>query len=156
MAELGQTQQALTEWEAASVTISIYQRARLLEAYARFGRADQTLAMIDEALAGFGTSGYRLSEAELYRLKGEATLTRDPSAIAEAEACFRKAIEIASGQSAKWWELRATNSLARLLRDTDRRDEARKILAEIYGWFTEGFDTADLKDAEALLDELGA
>jgi len=78
---------------------------------------------------------------------------RDSSATAEVEACLRKAIEIASGQS-KWWELRATTSLARLLRDRDSCDEARLMLAEIYNWFTEGFDTADLKDAKALLDEL--
>ena len=154
MAELGQTQQALTEWEAASVTSNIYQRARLIEAYARVGRADQTLAMIDEALAGFETSGARLSEAELYRLKGEATMMHEPSATAEAEACFRKAIEVAKAQSAKWWELRATTSLARLLAKEGKREEARLMLAEIYNWFTEGFDTADLKDAKALLDEL--
>jgi predicted ATPase len=79
---------------------------------------------------------------------------RDSSATAEAEACFRKAIEVAKGQSARWWELRATTSLARLLRDTDRPDAGRVILAEIYNWFTEGFDTADLKDAKALLEVL--
>ena len=80
---------------------------------------------------------------------------RDSSATAEAEKCFRKAIEIARGQSAKWWKLRATTSLAQLLSKQGRRDEARAMLAEIYNWFTEGFDTADLKDAKALLDELG-
>jgi predicted ATPase len=72
----------------------------------------------------------------------------------EAERYFRHAIEIARRQSAKSWELRATMSLARLLAGQGRRDEARAMLAEIYGWFTEGFDTADLKDAKALLDEL--
>ena len=71
-----------------------------------------------------------------------------------AEADFREAISIAQKMSAKAWELRATTSLARLLRKTRRRDEARTMLAEIYNWFTEGFDTADLKDAKALLDEL--
>jgi predicted ATPase len=94
--------------------------------------------------------------AELHRLKGAATLGRNPSATADAENCFRKAIEVACSQSARWWELRATVSMARLLRDTNRRDEARTMLAEIYNWFTEGFDTADLKDAKALLDELTA
>jgi predicted ATPase len=79
---------------------------------------------------------------------------RDSSATADAEACFRKAIEIARSQSAKSWELRAATSLARLLRATSRRDEARAMLAEIYNWFTEGFDTADLKDAKVLLDGL--
>jgi predicted ATPase len=79
---------------------------------------------------------------------------RDSSLTAAAEACFRKAIEIGRGQSAKSRELRAAISLARLLRDTNRREEARTMLAEIYNWFTEGFDTADLKDAKALLEEL--
>ena len=73
---------------------------------------------------------------------------------AEAEQCMRRAAAIAVEQGAKSFELRATTSLARLLRDTSRRDEARAMLAEIYNWFTEGFDTADLKDARALLDEL--
>jgi predicted ATPase len=71
-----------------------------------------------------------------------------------AERCFRTGIEVARKQHAKLWELRATTSLARLLRDTGRRDEARAMLADIYDWFTEGFDTADLKDAKALLEEL--
>jgi len=72
----------------------------------------------------------------------------------DAEKAMRAAIVIARGQEAKSWELRATTSLARLLRDNGRPDEARAMLAEIYGWFTEGFDTADLKDAKALLDDL--
>ena len=80
----------------------------------------------------------------------------NPSDGAKAEQCFRTAIEIARRQSAKSVELRATTSLARLLAKQGRRDEARAMLAEIYGWFTEGFDTADLKDAKALLDELDA
>ena len=83
-------------------------------------------------------------------------LAQNPSDLAEAEGCFRTPIEIARGQSARMAESRATTSLARLLRGTGRRDEARTMLAEIYGWFTEGFDTADLKDAKALLDELSA
>jgi predicted ATPase len=95
-----------------------------------------------------------MEAAELRRLQGEAILIRDSSATAQAEGCFRKAIEIARAQSAKWWELRATVSLARLLGDTNRSHEARTMLAEICNWFTEGFDTADLKDAKALLDEL--
>jgi predicted ATPase len=81
---------------------------------------------------------------------------RDPAAATKAEVCFRKAIEIAREQSAKWWELRATVNLARLLRDTNRRVEARAMLTDIYNWFTEGFDTADLKDAKRLLDELSS
>jgi predicted ATPase len=95
-------------------------------------------------------------DAQLHRLKGEAILVRDSSMTAAAEASFRKAIGIARSQSAKWWELRATTSLARLLAKQGKRDEARTMLAEIYYWFTEGFGTADLKDAKVLLDELRA
>src|SRR5215813_8381817 len=93
-------------------------------------------------------------ESGRHRLRGDAILIRDSSATAEAEACFRKAIEIARVQSAKWRELGATTRLARLLRGTGRRVEARTMLSQIYNWFTEGFDTADLKDAKALLEEL--
>jgi predicted ATPase len=81
-------------------------------------------------------------------------LLQNASGTTEAESCFREAIEIAQRQQAKSWELRATISLARLLAKMGKRAEARAILAEIYGWFTEGFDTADLKDAKALLGEL--
>lgn len=91
---------------------------------------------------------------ETYRVRGELRLKQGERSLAEAD--FREAIALAQKLSAKAWELRATMSLARLLRDTDRRGEARAILAEIYGWFTEGFDTADLKDAKALLGELQA
>jgi predicted ATPase len=90
----------------------------------------------------------------LYRLKGELLLLRNLSGATDAENCFRKAIEIAQRQQAKSWELRATMSLARLLAPQGRRDEAGTRLAEIYNWFTEGFDTADLKDAKTLLEEL--
>ena len=119
---------------------------------ARYGEARVTL---DEVLSNPDYPSPFVLTAEVHRLKGAAILGRDPSATADAENCFRKAIEVARSQSARWWELRATVSLARLLRDTNRRDEARTMLAEIYGWFTEGFDTADLKDAKALLEELG-
>ena len=83
-------------------------------------------------------------------------MIKDSGSVVEAERCLRTAIDVARRQSARLFELRATVSLARLLRDTNRRDEARAMLAEIYNWFTEGFDTADLKDAKALLDELSA
>jgi predicted ATPase len=83
-------------------------------------------------------------------------LKRDGTSAAEAETCFRRAIDIARKQSAKSWELPATISLARLLRDISRRVEARATPSEIYNCFTEGFDTADLKEANALLDELAA
>jgi predicted ATPase len=93
-------------------------------------------------------------EAETHRLKGELLLKQDDSNTAEAQRCFQRAIQIASRQSAKSFELRATTSLARLLAEQNRREEARTMLAEIYNWFTEGFDTADLKEAKSLLDQL--
>jgi tetratricopeptide (TPR) repeat protein len=117
-------------------------------------QSGRALKVLDEGLGKCERLGVHVVDTELHRLRGEAILMRDSSATAEAEKAYRKAIEIAKGQSAKWWELRATTSLARLLRDTNRRDEARKMLSEIYNWFTEGFDTADLKDAKAMLDEL--
>ena len=117
------------------------------------GQTQEAGRVLGKALETAHQTGHRFQEAELYRLKGELLL-KVPRSELEAEKYFRRAIEIARGQSARWWELRATVSLARLLRDTGRRDEARAMLAEIYGWFTEGFDTADLKDAKALLDRL--
>jgi predicted ATPase len=101
-------------------------------------------------------SGVRWFEAELHRHRGELLRTAHPGAEAEAEASFRRAIAIARGQDAKLWELRAAASLARLWRDRGKRDQARASLAPVYGWFTEGFDTPDLKEAKALLDELSA
>ena len=117
-------------------------------------RSDRALEILDETLARVQRSGAHVEEPELRRLKAEVILKCDSSATAEAEAWYREAIAIARKQSSKWWELRATVSLARLLRDNNRRAEARSMLADIYNWFTEGFDTADLKDAKALLEEL--
>jgi len=154
-AELGQTELALAALESQADSAMPFDVEILRpQIYMRAGRVEQALEMLNQYLAQFERSGARLNEAEVYRLNGEAILMHDSSATAEAERCFRKAIEIARGQSAKWWELRATTSLARLLRDANRRDEARSILSDVYNWFTEGFDTADLKDAKALLEEL--
>ncbi len=112
--------------------------------------------MLNKALEHIERSGELHGQAEMLRLKGEILLMGNKPDTTEAEHCFRTALDVAKEQGAKWWELRATVSLARLLRDTRRRDEARAMLAEIYGWFTEGFDNPDLKDAKALLDELSA
>ena len=138
----------------------------LVSSYLKAGLADEAQRAAEQQLSTFNETGARMSEAELYRLKGEALLMRqaqrseaerfENTTLGEAEQCFRRAIAIAREQDAKSWELRATTSLARLLRDTSRRDEACATLAEIYNWFTEGFDTADLKEAKALLDELSA
>jgi predicted ATPase len=112
--------------------------------------------MLNEVLERVQRTGEKLDQAEMLRSKGEVLLTHDPAARAEAENCFLAALEVARMQEAKWWELRTTVSLARLLRDTGRRNEARTMLGEIYKWFTEGFDLRDLKEAKALLDELSS
>jgi predicted ATPase len=90
----------------------------------------------------------------LLRLKGEALIAVSAERAAEAEACYEEALAVARDQGARLWELRAATSLARLWRDQSRRAEAHDLLAPVYGWFTEGFETQDLKDAKALLDEL--
>src|SRR5262249_8589599 len=125
-------------------------------AYVRAGDPTAALCIIDKNLVEIEQSSERESEPELYRLKGEALLLQSAGAFENAQTCFCKAVEIARRHSAKSWELRATMSLARLLAKRGHRDEARTMLAEIYNWFTEGFDTADLKEAKALLDELSA
>jgi tetratricopeptide (TPR) repeat protein len=128
--------------------------AGIAEACAKSGRAEEGLAAVAEGLRTADETGERSLEGDLHRIKGELLLVRDPGNSAEAERCFRTAIDVARRQSAKLWELRATMSLARLLKPQGKTEEARKMLAEIYNWFTEGFDTADLKDAKALLEEL--
>ena len=121
---------------------------------------EEGLTVLAEALAAVNKSGERFYEAELYRLKGELTLkqsrVRDPESEVqkEAQAYFLKAIEIARQQQAKSLELRAVMSLSRLWQQQGKKDEARQLLAEIYNWFTEGFETRDLQEAKALLEEL--
>jgi adenylate cyclase len=130
--------------------------AMLASGYARIGQTVRALTMLGQILTEVDRFGSVVHKAEILRIKGEVHLMGDYAALDEAEASFRAAIDLARSQEARWWELRASVSLTRLLRDTNRRDEARARLAEIYNWFTEGFDTADMKDAKALLDELSA
>ncbi|MGD9316397.1 MAG: AAA family ATPase, partial [Anaerolineae bacterium] len=124
----------------------------LAEVQATSGQSEQGLTTLAEALALVEETDERYYEAELCRLKGELLLATGDEA--EAEASFHKAIEVARRQQAKSWELRATNDLARLWQGQGKREEARQALQQIYGWFTEGFDTPDLLEAKALLDEL--
>jgi predicted ATPase len=131
-----------------------YQLARLAEVYEKAGQILEGLSSITEALALTEKTGDRPWAAELYRLKGVLTLLSTAGAQEEAEQSLRQAIAIARGQQAKSLELRATMSLARLLAGQGKREDGRMMLAEIYNWFTEGFDTADLKDAKALIEEL--
>ncbi len=129
--------------------------ATLAEALAAGGRIEEARTTIAEALELTERTDERWSEAELHRLEGQILLVRDGlDAGGEAETCFRRSLDIAHEQSAKSWELRTATSLARLWAEQGRRSEAHDLLASIYGWFTEGFDTPDLKDAKALLDEL--
>ncbi len=126
----------------------------LAGAYHAMGESDEGLRLLAEAQAYMEKNGGHWYKAETYRLQGELLLQLSLDNPAEAEACFHQAITIAQSQSAKSWELRAATSLARLWQSQDKRQEACDLLAPVYGWFTEGFDTADLKDAKALLDEL--
>jgi predicted ATPase len=112
----------------------------------------EALAQLSEALEAANAHHERWFEAEIHRLRGE--LLRDGRDHASAEASFRTAIDIARHQDAKLWELRASASLAELLRDQGKRMAARNLLAPVYGWFTEGFDAPDLVEAKALLDAL--
>ena len=117
------------------------------------GQIEEASNLFDDALQIVQRTGERWLEAELNRHKGQS-LQRQGHTEA-AERLYRKALSIAREQEAKLWELRAAVSLARLRRDQGRRGEARDLLAAVYGWFTEGFDTQDLKDARAPLEELG-
>jgi predicted ATPase len=112
------------------------------------------LTVLAEALTLTDTTGERWYESECYRLKGELLLQQSLDNQAEAETCYHHAIAIAQNQQAKSFELRATTSLARLWQQQGKRQDAHDLLAPVYGWFTEGFDTADLQDAKALLEEL--
>jgi len=175
--------QGLAAFQATGAgVVRPYFLALLAEAYGKVGQGEKGLSVLAEALTAVEKTGERFYEAELYRLKGELSLqsrqVEDKSqtshgqvegksevtnpqhlapstqAEAEAEACFLKAIEIARRQSAKSLELRAVMSLSQLWQQQGKRGDARQMLAEIYGWFTEGFDTKDLQEAKALLTEL--
>jgi len=167
---IAQMREGLASWRATGAELlRPYYLALQAEAYGKMGLPAEGLTQLAEALTALEKSAERWWEAELYRLKGELSLqskqvenkpktSQDKSAVpspqSEAEECFWKAIEIARGQQAKSLELRAVMSLSRLWHSQSKTGEARRMLAAIYDWFTEGFDTADLKEAKALLIEL--
>ena len=128
--------------------------AMLAEAFGKLGRRDDALIAVGLGVVRAHEMGAHDHDADLDALRAEILLDQGGGDLEEAETCFRRALEIAREQQARWFELRAATSLARLLRDQGRRDEARAMLEPVYDWFTEGFDTADLKDAKALLEEL--
>jgi len=165
---IAQLRQGVAAWKATGAVVLVsYYLALLAEMIGKTGQTEAGLAMLAEALATVDKSGERFWEAEIYRLKGELLLKHEgerpvPSALkgrnAERELspedCFHRAIDIARCQSSKSLELRATVSLCRLWQAQGKQEQARQMLAEIYNWFAEGFDTVDLREAKALLEEL--
>ena len=126
----------------------------LAGAYADLGQIDEAYHCIEQALMAIETSKERWFEADVHRIWGEITLKSPVPDAAKAEGHFERALAVARQQKAKSWELRASMSLARLWRDQGKVPQARELLAPVYGWFTEGFDTRDLKEAKALLEDL--
>jgi predicted ATPase len=126
----------------------------LAAAYADLGQLDDALRCIGEAKSAVETTGERWCEAEVNRVTGEIALMSPKRDVLKAESYFERALAVARQQQAKSWELRAAVSLARLWRDQGKPQQARELLAPVYEWFTEGFDTRDLKEAKALLEEL--
>jgi tetratricopeptide (TPR) repeat protein len=147
-------ERAIAEVKTGGAAGNAWMLTALAEAYGKSGRPREGLNAVREALASIEQTDERIYEAELHRVEGDLLLMRNPSEQEQAEQCMRSGIDISRRQAANSLELRATTSLARLLAAQGKREEARKMLTEIYGWFIEGFDTADLKDAKALLDEL--
>jgi predicted ATPase len=126
----------------------------LAKSYADLDQPDDALRLVDEAKDVIEKTGERWAEADVHRIAGEIALRSPQPDAAKAEAHFERALSVARQQQAKSWELRAAMSMSRLWRDQGKPQQARELLAPIYGWFTEGFDTADLKEAKALLDKL--
>jgi predicted ATPase len=153
---IAQTQQGLVAQQATGAKIARpHFLALLAEAYAAAGQAEAGLGVLAEALALVDHTAERYWEAEVYRLKGKLLLRQAVPDAPQAEACFQQALAIARRQQAKSYKLRAALSLSRLWQQQGKRAEAQELLAPIYSRFTEGFDTPDLQEAKALLEDLG-
>jgi len=147
----------LMAWRSTGATMLVPTRlASLATAHADFGQFKEAWRSIGEALATLQATEERWYEAEVNRIAGEIMLLSSEPHAAEAEAYFERALAVAREQQAKSWELRAAMSMARLWRDQGKPQQARELLAPVYDWFTEGFDTRDLKEAKALLEQLSA
>jgi class 3 adenylate cyclase/predicted ATPase len=147
----------LVAWRSTGSTMAVpYYLSNLARPYAELGQLDDAWRCIGEAITAVEATKERWCEAEVNRVAGEIALKSPQPDTAKAEAYFERSLKVAREQQAKSWELRAAVSMARLWRDQGKRDEARELLAPVYGWFTEGFDTLDLKEAKALLEELAA
>jgi predicted ATPase len=162
LTELGQAQEALTlimraitELRSIGDPLNLPHHLWVLaKAYAMLGQPLEGLNCLTEAVQFIEQTEGRVGEADMHRLRGD--LSNAIGDLANAERSYQQAIAVATRQSAKLFELRASTSLVRLWRDQGKRTEARDLLAPVYGWFTEGFDTLDLKEAKALLDELSS
>jgi len=149
---IAQIRQVQAGWRSMGTGVLVpFFLLTLAEAYGMGSQAGQGLALLEEALDLVEKTEERIWEAEVHRGKGE--LLQMSGRLSQAEASFRQAMEVARRQQGKSWELRAALSLSRLFQNDGRSAEARPLLSEIYGWFTEGFDTPDLKEARALLEE---
>jgi predicted ATPase len=147
--------QGLATWQASGVETHVPDfLASIAEIYGNCGQIQEGLQTITKALNLIKKTEERWWEAEIYRLKGELLILESADNQSDAESCFNQALDVSRRQQAKSLELRATMSLSRLWQYQGKKEEARRLLSKIYGWFIEGFDTADLKDAKALLDEL--
>jgi predicted ATPase len=148
---------AITTWRSTGSTLWMpLFLSSLVIAYAELHRFDDAWRCIAEAMSAVESTKERWCEAEINRMAGEIALISPSPDAAKPETYFERALAVARAQQAKSWELRAAMSMARLWRDQGKPREARDLLAPVYGWFTEGFDTLDLKEAKALLDELAA
>jgi predicted ATPase len=146
----------IAAWRSTGATLILpIWLTRLAAVYADLSQLGDAWRCIGEAKSSVETTGERWCEAEVYRVNGEIALMSPKRDVPQAETHFQRALAVARQQQAKSWELRAAMSLARLWRDQGKVHQARKLLAPVYGWFTEGFDTRDLKEAKALLSELG-
>jgi predicted ATPase len=153
-AGLAEMRQGLAAYQATGAALYLpYYYAMLSEAHGLMGEQQEALRLLNEALVLVDT-GEQIYAAELNRLKGELLLKLSAKNVSEATHCFQQAIAIAQSQHAKSWELRAVVSLARLWREQGKGRNAQAMLARVYNWFTEGFDTVDLQDAKKLLEEL--
>jgi predicted ATPase len=152
-AGLAQLRRGLTAWQATGAEGYMpYYLGLAADACGKAGQVEEALTLLTDALARAERTAAHWFEAELYRLRAEALLSRgEPDG---AEVAFGQDLAVARGQGAKLWELRAATSLAQLWHDQGRRAEARDLLVPVYGWFTEGYDTPDLKNAKGLLEEL--
>jgi len=152
---IAQMQEGIAAWRKTGAELyTPYWLCILAETYFKNEKKEEALIVLEEALQLSNKNNERFYEAELYRLKGELLIEFDGKDKSEPERCFLKSIEIARKQNAKSLELRAATSYSRLLQSQGKKEEARQMLTEIYGWFTEGFDTKDLKEANSLIDKL--